>query len=430
MSSPRWSRISIVLLIALGTGAVAHAFQTPQLHGIARLQAWQSAVDAHRPGSLDQPLLQFAEWSRDDLEALFVDALALLDAIKNPGRRSARPSRDFTASDVEALVMLATVENQRDVNRVAHRAALFHTDLARFFPPASAAAVKRGSGDPGIAPRRSTAILEDGTPRATGSGALHWDFARQLLDAVTPDPAADPWVRSWYQATAALFAVDHQYSEAVPHFKRARQLFPRDAVILTDIGCFYEALAAPRIQDAMQVAVLPDGVKFEVAAELPNLHQAADAFRQAVAADAGSIEARLRLGRVTGLLGDHEAALSALRQVRQDSRDAKTSYYAALFAGAEEQTLGRFDDARRSFERAATLYPRAQSPQFALSQVAWLSGDSDGALRLLQASLRPGAPPSAADDPWSEYFDGLGGTATALLGTLLTDFERNEAAGR
>jgi tetratricopeptide (TPR) repeat protein len=171
-------------------------------------------------------------------------------------------------------------------------------------------------------------------------------------------------------------------------------------------------------------------VKFEVAAELPNLRQAADAFRQAVAADGAFAEARLRLGRVVGLLGDHEAALSLLRQVRQDSRDARTLYYAAMFAGAEEQALGRLDDARRSFESAATLYPKAQSPHFALSQVAWLSGDSNEALRLLQAPLKPGPTRSAADDPWSEYFDGLGSAATSLFRTVLTDFERSQPENR
>jgi tetratricopeptide (TPR) repeat protein len=304
---------------------------------------------------------------------------------------------------------------------------LFHTDLARFWPAGTGAGrVGSTRNEPAIAPRRDVVVLDDGAQRGIGTGSLHWDFAREVLDSVAPDPARDGWVRRWYQATASLFAIDHAFSEADPHFRKARQLFPRDATILVHIGCYYEALAAPRIQDAMQAATLPYGVKFEVAGARENLRAAADAFRQALAFDNSLVEARLRLGRVSGLLGRNDEARRFLQQVRDGSPDPRTAYYAALFAGTEEQSGGRFDEARRSYERAAALYPLAQSPHFALSQLAWLTGDTDAALRAIEASLRPGQFRSLVDDPWWEYFDGPGSGADVWFRDLIAETERGQ----
>ena len=399
----------------------------PPASSLDRLRAWLAATEQHKPGAYDAPLLAFAAWPRRDLETLFVDTAAFLEQIRTAeGRPSRRIKSSFTDTELPEMQRLAAEEARKGINRLAHRAAFFHTDLARFFPTADGGDAVSGP-DPGIAPRRSSAVLEDGTQRSVGAaGALHWDFAREILDAVEPDPARDPWVLRWYQATASLFALDHQFSEAVPHFKRARQLFPGDATILVHLGCFYEALAAPRIQDAMQAANLPDGVKFAVADERENLRLAADAFRQALAIDSGFTDAQLRLGRISGLLGNHEEALRLLRQARAGSRDPKTSYYAAMLAGAEEQALGRMDEARQSFQSAAALYPLAQSPHFALGQIAWLTGNSADALQALASSMQPDQPRGPVDDPWWFYFDGMGGNAGALFRDLVADFEWSE----
>jgi tetratricopeptide (TPR) repeat protein len=412
-----------VLLVPLPRPVAAFQSSTP---GLADLRAWLAAIDQHRPGAMDEPLLYFAQRPLAELEALFVDVVALLEYVKNSGKRPARRARgEFKPEELDELRQIAAREAQRDPNRLARRAALFHTDLARFWPGGTGAGQigDTGSG-PAIAPRRTGVLLDDGAQRGVAAGSLHWDFARELLDMVAPDPARDAWVRRWYQATASLFAIDHQYAEADPHFKKARRLFPRDATLLVHIGCFYEALGAPRLQDAMQAAILPYGVKFDVAGERQNLRAAADAFREAVALDNGLVEARLRLGRVSGLLGRNDEARRLLQQVLNETTDLRTSYYAALFAGAEEQAAGQFDEARRYFERAAGLYPLAQSPHFALSQLAWVAGDSRAALAALQASLKPGKLRSLVDDPWWEYFDGFGGGGEALFRELFAETER------
>jgi tetratricopeptide (TPR) repeat protein len=419
-----WAVLLIGLLAAGQT--VALRSQAP---GLTSLRAWLAAIDEHRPSTPDDPLLRIAQWPLDELEALFPDAIALLEEIKTGGKRQARRARrDFTPEERVELRQIATMQSQRDTNRLARRAALFHTDLARFSPAVIGTAVSSTRNQPGIAPRRNVLVLDDGAQRGLVIGSLHWDFAREVLDVVAPDPARDPWVRSWYQTTAGLLALDHQFAEAVPHLKKARQLFPRDATLLAHLGCLHEALAAPRLLDAMQAAAftLPYSMSFDHADERQNLRAAADAFRQSLASANGLVEARLRLGRVTGLLGRNDEARRLLQQARNESPDPRTAYYAALFLGTEQQTAGLIEEARRSFERAAALYPLAQSPHVALGRLAWVVGDSRAALAALQESLTPRQFRSLVDDPWWEYFDGLGVSAEAALRDLIDQTERME----
>ena len=83
-------------------------------------------------------------------------------------------------------------------------------------------------------------------------------------------------------------------------------------------------------------------------------------------------------------------------------------YFAELFLGREEEALGNRSDAKRHFENAAELYPKAQSPRLALSQLARRSGDRAGALRALQGvTSLPSTPlnDAARMDPWWEYYE-------------------------
>jgi tetratricopeptide (TPR) repeat protein len=102
--------------------------------------------------------------------------------------------------------------------------------------------------------------------------------------------------------------------------------------------------------------------------------------------------------------------------------ERELQYYANLYLGREEQALGRRDAARAAFERAASLYPRAQSPYLALSQLARRYGDRPGAWVALQPLL--GLPARAPDreDPWWDYYGSAGRHADALLAELRTPF--------
>jgi hypothetical protein len=99
-------------------------------------------------------------------------------------------------------------------------------------------------------------------------------------------------------------------------------------------------------------------------------------------------------------------------------------YYALLYVGRTQHTLGHLDAARQAFEGAKTLYPAAQSPWLGLSEIARDEGNRDAAVQ----ALRPlGASPPSVDrsDPLWVYrhvhdptyealLDQLGQTATTL----------------
>jgi tetratricopeptide (TPR) repeat protein len=128
------------------------------------------------------------------------------------------------------------------------------------------------------------------------------------------------------------------------------------------------------------------------------LRRAEDLFRRALERDAGLVEARLRLAHVLGDRGRHEEAREQLLQATRNPLPRLLDYYGSLLLGREEQALGNAGAARRAFERAAALFPSAQSPRIALSHVALMRGDRQSAV----GALAPvgGATPTVDEDPW------------------------------
>jgi tetratricopeptide (TPR) repeat protein len=126
-------------------------------------------------------------------------------------------------------------------------------------------------------------------------------------------------------------------------------------------------------------------------------------FEKAVAIHPGFAEAHLHLGRVTGLLGDHQKAHTELQKAAATLGDPQLLYYASLYLGYEFEALSQAGEARDQYEHAAVLYPAAQSPLFALSQLAHSTGDPERALAALQRvfALQPGKRPNG--DPWWNY---------------------------
>ena len=112
----------------------------------------------------------------------------------------------------------------------------------------------------------------------------------------------------------------------------------------------------------------------------PELTKARKLFEKAVEIDPGLAEARLHLGRVMGLLGDHERATEELQKAAAAVVDPQLQYYCRLYLGNELASLNNNREARKQFELAAILYPGAQSPLLSLSGIAGFSGDHERAL--------------------------------------------------
>jgi len=78
-------------------------------------------------------------------------------------------------------------------------------------------------------------------------------------------------------------------------------------------------------------------------------------------------------------------------------------YYGELFLGGAEEGAGHYDESRAAYERAAALFPTAQSPLLGLSELARRRGDRRSALDAMQKVFE--LPPLENDriDPWWTY---------------------------
>ena len=389
-----------------------------QSHDLPRLQAWLAAVNQHAAGKADAPLLAVWTWTQQQLEVLAPDVRALLQLVATG---NARGLAGFTPSEFKELQGLAVQQMSGGANRIRKRGAMLHADIASLVPPviepivATPPPTARGRS---TGPRRSSIQSSDGRFQSMRYPGVHWDFARSLLDGVTPDPSRDETVQLWYRATSAWQIGQHNFTDALPHLERARQVLPLDPRVFLASGGVAEMLATPRIQGMIRTTALPAGVVIDVPSERSNLRNAEAFYKRALELDPDLTEARIRLGRVLGLQGRHEEAIRELR--RADSPDAGSllQYCTALFLGADEEALGHIDRARDAFRTASALYPNAQSPYLALSRLAWRIGDRAGALGAIQPVLALSANEDARADPWWQYFDGTGHDADALLDRL------------
>jgi tetratricopeptide (TPR) repeat protein len=168
--------------------------------------------------------------------------------------------------------------------------------------------------------------------------------------------------------------------------------------------------------------VLPAGVTFALASSSWELREAEGFLRRAIEIKPDYSEARLRLGRVQGLLGRHAAAAKELREALASADEDLLRYYGELFLGAEEEALGRYDAAFDAYQQAAALYPTAQSPLLALSSLARRRGDRAGVLGALQQLFALPVEKPDRDDPWWAYHVEQARHADELLEQLCRPF--------
>jgi tetratricopeptide (TPR) repeat protein len=400
-----------------------------------RLEAWLSAIESHEPGRGDKALSVFDSWRPDEYEALSTDVATLSLLIDNPklGKFYSKPQGQkaavqiaYSASDLARIASLAkaaaargaegglSLEERlaRNRNHILKRGAILHGDLA-------AEQIR------GVRPRTDTSDLQqvtlslsDGRQSGFGVKVGHWEMARLLLDKVVPQPGQDEFVRRWYIASAEYLQAMGQLMRE--HFTRGLRVFPEDADLLFLAGCLHEALAEPRVQDAVQNSVLPTDVTFGVSSKRAELKEAESFFRKALKVRPDHLEAGLHLGRVLGLRGEHLEAATLLLGPAADAKEPLLQYYAQLFLGAEVEALGDRVQARDLYTRAAMLYPQAQSPKLALSLLSWHDGNHAGALGAMASVLA--VPGGARTDPWWIYYGSQGRNATDKLTAIYAQF--------
>ena len=438
---------------------------------IERLEHWIKAVARHMPGEDDAALAEMAGWPNSDLKTLYLDASALLLTMRkisgnDGGTLTVRPAEQKQSIQVryskpqfhrlqvltcaagglvfESECMLLKAENELDAelrqiavlarasnmrgdrNYLVRHAAILHSDVAMLAPASMVA--------PGSVTRPGTEAVErfrmeisDGQELNLHQSAVHWEIARMLLDFVRPrgsdhsDPGHDDMVRQWYRATAAWMQWKEDHDKV--HLTRAMTLFPSDPDILFLSACQRETYAGPPIQTAVKSATLPTGVTLDVFSDRFELRDAEGLFRRTLQVKSDFPEARLRFGRVLDLEGKHAEAAAELRKAIGSLVDRQMLYYAGMFLGAAEESLGNRDAARVAYEQSAELYPLAQSPLLALSQLARRGGDRPSALRAIERLfVIPADDRDEKNDPWWWYYVAQGRDAELMLDAMQQPF--------
>ncbi len=342
-----------------------------------KIEEWLAALAAHKPGRPEPAAAGIGRWDEGDLE-IPVDFVTKLAS----GSSSAK--RTLARASTRRLLHLTDQEaREGNLNRILKQGAMLHTDIALLGlekrpPPLLGGQMGVfADGRLGMQPKK-----------------VHWKFARRLLDSVSPSPARDPMVRKWYIATTAHMLNQRLLAYAGRNIERALEIFPSDDKILFYAGVLHETWASPCNQNIL----LPPLSEVIYGSKGPELKRARHFFRESIARNPDFPEAHLRLGRVLGLLGTPQQAVAEL-QLAAPAKDPQLLYYASLFLGRECEMLSRRTDARNHYQRAASLYPAAQSPLFALSQLAHSGDDAEGALVALQRIFESPVRDFWKDDP-------------------------------
>jgi tetratricopeptide (TPR) repeat protein len=332
-----------------------------------------------------------------DLDELRTDFITLVAICRREIDRSVRPAsivyRDalMTFPDLRQLLGLTDEEAaQGDASRILKRAAVLHADVAMLVIPMLPGQIGCSS--------RATLLVRDGNRIGMGCVGIHWIHSRSLLDAVKPDPSKDEAVRRWYVASATYLLESGSYANANPHLDQARRLFRSDPEILFTRGYYYEVFGSPVVQTVVAE------IGSDQRSAKSYLEEAEDLYRRAGKENPQLVEARVRHGNVLSMLGRHRDAADELRLAAAAARGRELRYFAELFLGRAEESVGDAAAARDHYRQASALYPIAQSPLLALALLARQGGDRTGAQDAMRQVVALPASRNMVDDPWSNYY--------------------------
>ncbi len=339
--------------------------------------AWLAAVDAHTPG-LDDHALQ-------TIKSLSPTAFERVARVLASRRQS-----------VKRLPLAAVTP----FNRLVHRGALLHMDAAMVLADDIKTRLPRETRPSRFNER--AVLSTDGGFDGLDVTERHWEFGRTLLDLTFPQPSEDRTTRLWYVTAAAILANRSLLADQSIHLRRANAIFPTDPDLLFANGCYYETLASPRVRPVIDSTIMPPHDRVTAPSAGASWRLAEDFFRRAAEARPDFAAARIRRGRTLDMLGRHDDAIRELRDAATHTADPALLYYAALFEGAAQESLGNITMAGASYEWAAAGFPNAQSPRFALSRIARDRGDRATAHAAAQRVFTREVQ-GEMDDPWWTY---------------------------
>jgi tetratricopeptide (TPR) repeat protein len=335
-----------------------------------RFAEWLTAIETHQSGEPGKDAVYVSTWEAAELDMVVASA-----------KRHAR--------------MLART-NPEDGNRILLRGAALHADIGRLIPDER----KRRSDR-----QLSVYAIKDGRSAGVLYPSMHWELGRSLLDAIAPAPASHPGVRAWYRETSEDLLHMHQLVVAQQHLARALQIFPSDALLLFYRGALHERYSSAMLQAGSASLDAQERGVSTIGNARTELTRAERFFRDALTSDPEHIEARVRHGGVLSQLGRHEDAIGELTRVVETGATPDLLYFSHLFLGRSYEALGRNEDALLVLERAATLYPNAQTPRLAMSEIARRMGNRAAARVQLDVLARLPVAETQREDPWWNYYD-------------------------
>ncbi len=349
---------------------------------LQKVKEWRIAAGQHKPGESDSAAVTIAAWPSKDLQSV-IDFVAKL---ASQFARSAKTT--LSRAQMKRLFELSDQEVQRkDLTRVLRQGVLLHTDIALL-------ELEKGAYQQRSVWIEGRGIFADGQIFLMPQ-KYHWQYARQLIDSIPENQIA----KGWYIATTAHMQSRRLLSYSAQNLRSALEKFPSSDRLLFYAGALHEIWASP----ANQNVLLPPSGKVSFGSRESELKLARQFFQKALAVNPDFAEARLHLGRVQGLLGDHAQAAAELERAAGSINDPQLSYYSSLYLGWELAQLSRLNEARDQYERAATLYPGAQSAHLAISQLAHGSGDAKAAFLAVQNVFALHVRDPWNDDPWWAY---------------------------
>jgi hypothetical protein len=229
------------------------------------------------------------------------------------------------------------------------------------------------------------------------------DVVHQLLESSgdAQDPDLRLFVRDWYLLVVSQLGAIGQLPSLRSHLIEGLARFKDDPELLLARGSLYEQDAEASVVDRSlmrQIYTPPAIARWRL-----RLYDARDDFRKASRLSPDLAEARLRLGRVQGLLGEAPAA-ATLGGVASSGAPPFLRYLAYLFRAELSERAGNLPGARNDYESAFGTWPQAQAPKLALSRIAMSSGDAGSARRWLERSLEEAD--AGRIDPWWDYLQG------------------------
>ena len=406
---------------------------------VVAIQKWVTAVQDHVPGQRDAAVDMVVALTFDDRRRMNAGMGFFLSFLKGPPQVIKTKLEERLAHLGGAARLAPGAEAFLKRAAVLHADAAFKREIDDLKYAEPAVRLQPGPNTP-LLSQRSLYLNQDGEILGDTLADWNWPFARSLLARLSPRPANDPFVGTWYHATTAFMFQRGLYGEAMPHLESAAVVLPDDARALFDRGCYAELQGLPRSQVLLSDADLlalrarrsgrsslirtPTPASPQLQLSIPPENETNDEaerlFRRALRADSSFVEARVRLGRLLGVRKRHDEAASELAAAIAAKPTGALLFYAHLFAGRSAQALGKIAGAVEHYKAATLLFPGAQSAQLALSQVAVLESDVPAALESIQRLDKS----RTARDPWWSYHFGSGRDTDALLRDMWSQASR------